>query len=325
MSYFPPPVFSVVIPLFNKERTVDRCVWSVLNQSYPAAEIIIVNDGSTDGSLRTVQKITDPRILRFDQKNGGVSSARNFGIAQARHELVALLDADDEWNPSFLEKMAGLIQKFPEAGLYYAAHNNIHAGVKIVSTAIPALPSGHDGYLDIFTVNTDQGPWSSSVVIRKSFLERTGRFDTKLVKGEDIDLWIRFALNGPVALHNAPLSVCHGDAEIRATQKSCPPERCLIANLSRYAAAAQKNPQFYQYLQQMRVAHICNFLGGNPCELADAHREIDELDLSVLPPVWTWIRRSPRCLRRMIFKIHIHGVRLASRLSIKPPKTKAAV
>lgn len=310
------PSFSVVIPLFNKEKSVGRCVDSVLKQSYQSFEIIIVNDGSTDNSRQAVQQIKDSRILLFERSNGGVSTARNFGIAQARHEFIALLDADDEWEPLFLEKMVFLIQKFPEAGLYYAAHANVNSkGHAVSSTMIPTLPANHACRIDIFNYTTDYGPWSSATVIRKSLLEKTGLFDPKLVKGEDIDMWIRFALNGPVALFNASLAIYHGDAENRAMQKPCPPQSCLISNLAKYAAVARKNPQFHLYLQRMRVGHICNFLGGSLCELADAHHEIDNLDLSVLPPVWTLIRYSPRFLRRLVFRVYVHGGRIANRLS----------
>jgi glycosyltransferase involved in cell wall biosynthesis len=309
------PPISVVIPLYNKEKSVGRCVASVLNQTYPAAEIIIVNDGSTDASLSAVQKIRDPRLKIFDQKNGGVSSARNFGIAQAQHELVALLDADDEWHPAFLEKMISAAGKFPAAGLYYAPHTNLN-GEKITTTVIPTLPPDFCGPVNIFDHNTDAGPWSSAVVLRKSFLAQTGLFDTRLVKGEDIDLWIRFALNGPVIFCNVPLSTCHGDAENRAMQKPSPPELSLVNNLARYDLAAKKNPEFHEYLLQMRVAHICNFLGGGLCELADAHAEMDRLDVAGLPWVWTWIRRSPRRWRRVIFKLYAYST-LALRLPAK--------
>ena len=303
------PSISVVVPLYNKEKSVTRCLASILQQTYPATEIIIVNDGSTDNSLAVVKKITDPRIVLYDQKNGGVSRARNSGITQARYELVALLDADDEWDLTFLEKMVSAIENHPEAGLFYAAHTNKN-GQKILSTAVPHLPSDFCGSINIFNLNTDQGPWSSAVIIRKSFLPKTGLFNPQLVKGEDIDLWIRFALHGSTILLNTPLSTCHGDAENRAMQKPSPPQASLVSNLAQYEIAAKNNPVFYSYLQQMRVAHICNFLGGNPCELADAHHEIDQLDLSVLPSIWTWIKRAPRNCRRFLFKAHCYANRV---------------
>lgn len=310
-----PPPISVVIPLFNKEKTVARCLTSILKQTHPPSEIIIVNDGSTDQSLAAAKTVSDPRIRFLDKENGGVSAARNFGIARTQNEYVALLDADDEWHPDFLERMVSLIANFPDAGLYYAAHANQIPGGRIMHTTIPSLPAGHSGYVDIFQHSTDEGPWSSATVIRKRFLERTGLFNPSLIKGEDTDLWIRFALNGPIAFYNAPLSICHRDDMNSAMRKPCPPDRCLIANLDQFDAEARKNPRFYEYLQRMRVGHICNFLGGNPCELADAHREIDGLNLSLLPPIWRVIRYSPRSLRRLVFKSHMYATGIFRRLA----------
>ena len=304
------PPISIVVPLFNKEKSVGRCLASILRQTHPASEIIIVNDGSTDNSRQAVQLIQDPRIRLLDQANGGVSTARNLGLAQATHEYVALLDADDEWAPVFLEKMVFLIEQFPTAGLYYAGYTGSQNKRKVVPSPIAKLPLGHAGIIDIFKYNLGQGPCSSSTVLRKSFLEKAGGFDPLLVKGEDTDLWIRFALAGPVAYYNLPLAFIHMDAENRAMRKPCPPAACLVSNLARYEPAARTNPQLRQYLQQMRLGHICNFLGGDPCELADAHREIDQLDLRLSPPVWAYIRRSPRCLRGIVFRLYAHASRL---------------
>ena len=315
----PAPAISVVVPLYNKERSVTRCLQSILAQSLPPAEIIVVNDGSTDASVAAVKKFSDPRLRLLEQPNGGVSAARNTGFTAAQNEFIALLDADDEWHPDFLSTMVQLAKKFPGAGLFYAAHHNHRAG-KIISTAVPTLPPAVETLVNIFEFNTDEGPWSSAVMLRKSFLPRTGTFDPKLVKGEDIDLWIRFALAGPVALHNAPLSTCHADAENRAMQRPCPPERTLVGNLGRFAEAARVRPDFYQYLQQMRVAHICNFLGGNPCELADPHAVIDGLDLNGLPPMWKVIRRTPRSLRRTVFRILLRAGGLKRHLKKVPAK-----
>jgi glycosyltransferase involved in cell wall biosynthesis len=310
----PSPNFSVVIPLFNKEQSITRCVNSVLQQTYPAAEIIIVNDGSTDNSLAVAQKLTDPKIRLLAKPNGGVSAARNDGMALAKYEFVTLLDADDEWSPVFLEKLASLIQKFPGAGLYYSAHEGRKGAKKMGATTVPSLPLHADSLVNMFNLNTDQGPSSSSVVLRKNLLPRTGLFDPKLAKGEDIDLWIRFALNGPVAIHNASLSICHQDGENNAMNKPCAPDRSLINNLDRYTEAARNNLEFAGYLRQMRVAHICNFLGGNPCELVDPHQEIDHLDLSRLSSIWTYIRQAPRPLRRPVFLLHIYWGSITRRL-----------
>ena len=90
-------MISVVIPLYNKEKQIKRTIQSVLTQTFQDFEIVIVNDGSTDNSTIEVEKIKDSRIRLIHQENAGVSAARNKGIEEAKYELIALLDADDEW------------------------------------------------------------------------------------------------------------------------------------------------------------------------------------------------------------------------------------
>ena len=90
-------MISVVIPLYNKERYIERAVYSVLSQTFQLFEIVIVNDGSTDGSVSVIERMNNPLIRLIHQKNGGVSAARNRGIEEARFEYIAFLDADDEW------------------------------------------------------------------------------------------------------------------------------------------------------------------------------------------------------------------------------------
>jgi len=90
-------MFSVVIPLYNKERSVKNTIESVLNQTFQDFEVIVVNDGSTDNSLEVVKSFNDERIRIINQKNSGVSSARNRGIKEAKYEWIAFLDADDLW------------------------------------------------------------------------------------------------------------------------------------------------------------------------------------------------------------------------------------
>ena len=122
-------MISVVIPLYNKERYIERAVYSVLSQTFQQFEIVIVNDGSTDGSVSVIERMNNPLIRLIHQKNGGVSAARNRGIEEARFEYIAFLDADDEWKENHLEVIAGLIRKFPECGVFgtsYYSTRTIH-------------------------------------------------------------------------------------------------------------------------------------------------------------------------------------------------------
>jgi len=108
---------SVIIPLFNKEVYIKKCIQSVLAQTYSNFELIIVNDGSTDGSLLKVLEFVDSRISFLTQENSGVSIARNNGVSVSKHDYIAFLDADDWWEPTFLEEMKALVETFPDAGI----------------------------------------------------------------------------------------------------------------------------------------------------------------------------------------------------------------
>ncbi len=112
-------MFSVVIPLYNKAHVIERTLSTVLTQTFSDFEVIIVNDGSTDDSVKKIMNFTnDHRIRIIEQENQGVSVARNKGVANSKFDYVAFLDADDEWMPGFLEKMKEAIELFPNAGMY---------------------------------------------------------------------------------------------------------------------------------------------------------------------------------------------------------------
>ena len=97
--------FSVIIPLYNKAPYIERAVKSVLSQDYPHFEIIVVNDGSSDGGEKIVTKLEDERLKLVSQKNAGVSAARNTGAKEAQYEYLAFLDGDDTWEPNFLSEL----------------------------------------------------------------------------------------------------------------------------------------------------------------------------------------------------------------------------
>lgn len=109
------PLVSVIVPLYNKERWIRRCIDSILTQSYKNLEILVVNDGSTDSGLEVVQGIDNEHIRVIEKANGGVSSARNRGIEEAKGEFIAFLDADDVWFPKHIEVLVEGFTRYPDA------------------------------------------------------------------------------------------------------------------------------------------------------------------------------------------------------------------
>lgn len=209
------PMMSIVIPLYNKEPHIKRAIDSVLTQKVQDFEIIIVDDGSTDKSAEVVKRFTDPRIRLIQQENSGVSAARNRGIEEAKADLVAFLDADDEWTPSFLETILRLREKYPEAGAYSTAYaisrNNQIKNVRYKE--VPSFP--WEGLLPSYFLSVASGTHpvcSSAICIPIKVIYETGDFQVNVIWGEDEDLWGRIALKYPVAFSNQIGAIYHKEA-----------------------------------------------------------------------------------------------------------------
>ena len=112
------PKIAVIIPVYNNSFSIATTLSSALQQTFTDFEVIIINDGSTDQSLKIIEQYTDDRISIFTQENKGVSAARNLGIEKATAPYIAFLDADDFWFPNHLEELYLLIQDFPDCGMY---------------------------------------------------------------------------------------------------------------------------------------------------------------------------------------------------------------
>lgn len=206
------PVVSVVIPLYNKSPYIARALNSVLAQTFQDFEVIVINDGSTDGGAAVVKEFDDPRIRLIQQENRGVSAARNRGIEAARAELVAFLDADDEWLQQFLETIIKLRGRFPNAGAYATAIVISDKNTKkyIRYRSVPS--SSWEGLIaDYFgsSVVGDLILSSSSVAIPKNILYEMNGFAIDARWGEDLDLWGRIALRYPIGFSMSYCSIIY--------------------------------------------------------------------------------------------------------------------
>jgi len=207
---------SIVVPLYNKEKSILRCIKSILGQTYQNFELIIVNDGSTDDSLKLCQKILDPRVKIITQKNKGVSEARNAGMLHSTNEWIAFIDADDEWTSIFLQETVRLIEKYPGCVAY--GSNRINLNSLTNHASIPSLyykPFGWEGLFDDYFFHiTDSHPiHSSSVVCNKEELLRVGGFPCGITIGEDVLTWSKLAANGKIGYINIPLSIYYTNTE----------------------------------------------------------------------------------------------------------------
>lgn len=229
------PIFSVIIPLYNKAPFIERAVRSVLAQTEQEFEVIVIDDGSTDGGATIVERFADTRIRLIVQENRGVSAARNRGIREANADLVAFLDADDEWHPTFLEAVLDLCRRYPRAGAYATAYAvySPDGGVRTASiAAVPPAP--WSGLLPNYFQSAALGepPVSaSSVAIPGLVLEEMGGFVEGFWWGEDVDLWGRIAFSYPIAFTQRVGAIYHTEIARRACTRVQPvPENPFVAS-----------------------------------------------------------------------------------------------
>lgn len=196
---------SVVIPTFDRQSVLPRALDSVLTQTCAVGEIIVVDDGSTDG---TAEMVTDefPEARLIVQENQGVSSARNHGIEASEGEWIALLDSDDEWRPEKIERQMEVLESHPEQlichtdEIWIRHHRRVnpklkHAkfGGRIFQYCLPLCAMS-----------------PSSVLIHRSVLDDVGLFDEEMPACEDYDLWLRICARYPVHFLDEPLVVKYG-------------------------------------------------------------------------------------------------------------------
>jgi glycosyltransferase involved in cell wall biosynthesis len=214
----PAPVFSVVIPTFNRAAFVTKAVDSVLRQTFSNCEILVVDDGSTDSTGDVLRSYED-RIRIVHQANSGVSSARNTGIREATGKWIAFLDSDDEWRENYLAR------QFECIGVYKDVVCSITNAVTLDSAQVTHSHFQQsilrkfrgDPYIRLerpFSAIMDHPHWFlQPLVVRHDALLRAGLFDTRLTIAEDLDLIARLSLAGPFAFSREPLVEIHRRAE----------------------------------------------------------------------------------------------------------------
>ena len=255
-------MISVVIPLYNKERSIVSTIESVVTQTYKDWELIIVDDGSTDNSLEVVKnfvdglKIEDRRLKIVSQKNAGVSAARNAGIMAAKGEYVAFLDADDWWEPTYLEVSAKLIEDYPGAGIYGTHHGNMYGDSK---QEVPSLYPNHRG--EIWNPWLNGSPyWTNSVIIAKRVFQTIPPFDERMSYGEDMDMWYRVMLSYPCVYEDIALSYYRVDSENKLTDKPMPLEKHIPYYIDKYSEARAKNADFRRFFDMQMVYRLYPYM-----------------------------------------------------------------
>ncbi|CAM3797756.1 Glycosyl transferase, group 2 family protein [Flavobacterium branchiophilum] len=188
------PYFSIIIPLYNKEKFIKKTLESVFNQIFTDYEILIIDDGSTDKSCEIISNFNDFRLKIYHQTNKGVSFARNLGIKKANAKYIAFLDADDYWHPHFLKTFFNIIQIHNSYHVFSAAIE-VENGNRTSKASYSIQQNNFVEILDFFTSSLKESIiWTSCVVLDQEVFKSIGGFDTTIKGGEDTDLWIRIGL-----------------------------------------------------------------------------------------------------------------------------------
>jgi glycosyltransferase involved in cell wall biosynthesis len=206
------PKVSVIIPTFNRRELVSKAVESVLAQTLAVEEIIVVDDGSSDGTAEALEEKYGQRVTVIRQANAGVSTARNRGLAQARGEFLAFLDSDDTWMPTKTEKQVRLLESDPRLGMVVCdiVRKDERGEVLFVTRRRDAIPE--DGHALKWVLRLPSlGP--PSVMLRREVYEQVGGFDPSLRTAEDVDFFLRVARRWPVGVVDESLTeaVARGD------------------------------------------------------------------------------------------------------------------
>lgn len=198
------PQVTVIIPAYNAMNYLSETVSSVLKQTFTDFEVLIINDGSTDSIVTWASEITEERVHLISQENQGLPGARNTGIRYAQGEYIALLDADDLWEPTKLEKQVQCFQQNPDVGVVYTWTLLIDEYGKPTGRIFASQAQGNV-WKEL--LETDVISNGSSAIVRRECFETVGVFDRTLTSAEDLDMWLRIAAHYSFAVIKEPLTL----------------------------------------------------------------------------------------------------------------------
>ena len=242
------PFFSIIIPLYNKQNFIADTLKSVIAQTYTNFEVIIIDDKSTDNSIEAALTVTDDRVRIIEHNvNKGLSASRNTGIINAKGKLIAFLDADDTWQPLFLEKIYDLTQNYPNADLFAAKYKEVYR-----NTTIEHNINTSTGILDnFFLLNLKQPIYCpSGLCIKREIFDKIGYYNESITLGEDVDFNIRIHLSYKMAFCNEPLVNYTMESENQITRSSL--SNKTITDFDKYEILTDSNPYLKKFLDLNR-------------------------------------------------------------------------
>ncbi len=283
------PLISVVIPVYNGEKTIKQTIDSVLNQTFTDFELIIINDGSQDGTLDIVCKIQDARIKVFSYPNAGVNASRNRGFKLASGEFITFLDDDDLWIPDKLEDQYKALLNNPQAGVAISWTDWIDESGKIIGRG--GYVSWEGDALARMLLNDFVESGSNALIRKQAFIE-VGGFDESLTHAEDWDMWLRLAAR----YHYTTVPKVQILYRIAANSVSSNVVKMEEGSLQVLERAYANAPASIQHLKQVSLANRYKYLTYKALEGAPVRYK----GLLALRFLWLAIQYDPVLLRRKI-------------------------
>lgn len=292
--------FSIIIPLYNKEKFLKATLISVFEQNFTDYEIIIINDGSTDKSLEIAKSFDNEKLKIYTQKNQGVSAARNLGIEKSTTDFCCFLDADDIWKSNHLESLYDLIQHFPKADLFCNRYQIQISKNKVIPTIFD-FENSYKGYVADFFKSSlvNRIALTSACCISKKIYSEIGGFNTKINSGEDLDYWIRIALKYKVAISNQTTLIYNFRIENQGLSKTNIEKR-FLPDLEIFKTEEKQNSSLKRFLDLYRIEyalhfHICGNTNKKKFYLKNVAKE------NINPKTKLLLRTPSVLLEKMLF------------------------
>ena len=297
------PFFSIVIPLYNKQKDIAATLRSVFAQTFADFEVVVINDGSTDGSENEVLQFDDNRIVYIKTENRGVSQARNLGIENSKGEYIAFLDADDYWFPGHLETLHQLITEYSEAGLFTSNYRFAYPNGTLVDTDFSSLGSNFSGIVEnVFKHSLkNRLMWTSCVVVKSEVFDIVGMFDTSITlgAGEDTDMWIRVALKYPVA-HTSRVTAHYNLAGSNRVSHAKTLQRSF-AKLDKFTEEESIDPYLKKFIDLYRSVYaLAHKMAGDK---KTAKFYLKSLNENSIPAKSVLLLKMPSFILRILFRV----------------------
>ena len=313
--------FSVIIPLYNTAPYVAKAIQSVLAHSFMDYELIVMDDGSKDDSAEIAAKAIEghPNGRLIKQDNAGVSMARNNGVAASHGDYLCFLDADDWWEPTFLEEMDKLITEFPDAGIYgtnYTIVNETKHKTRVAPIGLEVgFEKGYINYCQVYAKTLAMPLTSISVAIPRPIFDEMQGFPQGIKLGEDFLLWIRIALKYKVAFLNKPLAFYNQDVDAanRGVGRLHKPEEHMLWNMADLEPLEHGNSDYKQLVDNLRTYGLYPYYLSKEFHEA-ATIELRKVDWKQQPKQVQKQYKRPLFIQRLLFLFGKIGSRVKSKL-----------